>query len=72
LQRQDAELTQCLAAQNMEMYRNIDDRDSKSNFKNPYHNPVLIREHRGRDEQFVDKDFHHEEDVEDPSQFLVD
>jgi len=56
----------------MEMYRNIDDRDSKSNFKNPYHNPVLIREHHGRDEQFVDKDFHHEEDVEDPSQFLVD
>jgi hypothetical protein len=38
-QRQIAELTQLLAAQNMLMYRDIDDHNSESNFENPYHNP---------------------------------
>jgi hypothetical protein len=42
LQRQVAKLTQRRAAQNMEMYRNIDGYDSESNFANPYHNPVLF------------------------------
>jgi hypothetical protein len=37
LQRQVAELTQRLAIQNLEMYCDIDDRNSKSNFGNPYH-----------------------------------
>jgi hypothetical protein len=51
LQKQVVELTQH-AVQNMEMYHDIDDRDSKSNFKNPYHNPILVREQRGQDEEF--------------------
>jgi hypothetical protein len=28
----------------------IDGRDSKSNFKNPFHKPVLVWEQRARDE----------------------
>jgi hypothetical protein len=50
LQRQVAELTQRLAAQNLEMYCDIDGRNSESNFENPYHKPVLVREQRVRDE----------------------
>jgi hypothetical protein len=67
LQWQVAELTQRLVAQNMEMYRDIDGRNSKSNFENPYHNHVLVREHHGRDEKFQ-----LEEDVEDHSQCFID
>jgi hypothetical protein len=48
--------------QNMEMYRDIDGRNSESNFENTYHNPVLVREERCWDEEFQ-----HEEDVEDSS-----
>jgi len=44
LQKQVVELTQRLAAQNMEMYHDIDGRDSKSNFENLYHNPILGRD----------------------------
>jgi hypothetical protein len=47
LQRQVVELTQSLAAQNLEKDRKMDDRDSDSSFENPYHNPVLGREQRG-------------------------
>ncbi|GLT54896.1 hypothetical protein SLA2020_280550 [Shorea laevis] len=47
-----AELTQRLAAQNLERDREMDDRDSDSSFENPYHNPVLDREQRGRDERY--------------------
>jgi len=72
LQRQAAELTQYLAAQNMEMYRDIDGRDSESNFEKPYHNPVLIWEQRSGDEEFVDEEFQHEKDVENHSQCFVD
>jgi hypothetical protein len=50
----------------MEMYHDIDSRDSESNFENPYHNPVLVHKQRGRDDEFVD-----EEDVEDPSQCVI-
>jgi hypothetical protein len=57
LQRQVAELTQCLAMQNMDTKCDIDGRNSESNFENPYHNPVLVREQRGRDEEFVDEEF---------------
>jgi hypothetical protein len=67
LQKQVVELTQHLAAQNMEMYHDIDGRDSESNFENPYHNPVLVREQRDLDEVFQ-----HEEGVEDHSQCFVD
>jgi len=65
LQRQVAKLTQHLVAQNMEMYCDIDGRNLESNFENPYHNPILVREQRGQDEKFQ-----HEEDVENPSQCL--
>jgi hypothetical protein len=65
LQKQVVELIQHLAAQNMEMYRDIDDCNSESNFENLYHNPVLVQEHRGRGEEFVDEEFQYEEDVED-------
>jgi hypothetical protein len=51
----------------MEMYRDIDGRDSESNFENLYHNIVLVREQLGRNEEFQ-----HEEDVEDYSQCFVD
>jgi hypothetical protein len=62
------------------MYCNIDDRNSKSNFENPYHKLVLFREKRVQDEQhgdlnfrikFVDEEFQDEEDVEDSSQCFV-
>jgi hypothetical protein len=66
-----AKLTQCLAVQNMEMYCDIDGHDSESNFKNPYQNHVLVREQRGRDGEFIDEEFQHEEDVEDHSQCFV-
>jgi hypothetical protein len=65
LQKQVVELIQHLAAQNMEMYRDIDDCNSLSNFENLYHNPVLVQEQRGRGEEFVDEEFQYEEDVED-------
>jgi hypothetical protein len=42
LQRQVAELTQCLAAQNMDMKCDIDGRNLESNFENPYYNPILV------------------------------
>ncbi len=45
----------------------IDDRDSESNFENPYHNPVMVQEQRGRD-----KEFQHEEDVDDHPQCFID
>ena len=69
LHRQFAELTQHLAVQNLEIYCDIDGRNSKSNFKKPYHKPVLFWEQRVRDERhgyldfivkFVDKEFQHE------------
>jgi hypothetical protein len=47
LYMQVAELTQHLVAQNLQMHRVIDGRDSKSNFENSYHNPILVREHGG-------------------------
>jgi formylmethanofuran:tetrahydromethanopterin formyltransferase len=43
LQKQVVKLTQRLAAQNMEMYCDINGCDSKSNFENLYNNPVLVR-----------------------------
>jgi hypothetical protein len=61
------QLTQLLVAQNMEMYRDIDGHDSKSNFENLYHNSVLVWEQHGRDEEF-----RYEEDVENHSQCFVD
>jgi len=67
-----AKLTQCLAVQNMEMYCDIDSRDLDSNFENPYHNPVLVREQHCRDGEFVDEEFQYEEDIEDPCQCFVD
>jgi hypothetical protein len=51
----------------MEMYRNMDCHNSESNFENPGHNSVLVREQRGWDEEFQ-----HKENVEDPSQCFVD
>jgi hypothetical protein len=69
----------------MDIKCDIDDRNSDSNFKNSYHNLVLVREQRGRDEEFqkdefVDDEFKHgdvhddieHKDVEDPSQGFVD
>jgi hypothetical protein len=50
-------LTQHLAAQNLEMYCDIDDRNSDSNFENPYHKLVLVREQRVRDEWHEDLGF---------------
>jgi hypothetical protein len=57
LQRQVAELTQRLAVQNLEMYCDIDGRNSDSNFENPYHKPVLVWEQRIRDEWHEDLGF---------------
>jgi hypothetical protein len=57
LQRQVAELTQCLAAQKLEMYCDVDGRNSKSNFENPYQKPVLVREQCVRDEWLEDLGF---------------
>jgi len=34
--------------------------------------PILVQEHCGQDEEFVDEEFQHEEDVEDHSQCFVD
>jgi hypothetical protein len=67
LERQVMELTQRLATQSMEMYRDIKGSNSESNFENPYHNLVLVRVQCGRDEGFQ-----HEEDIEDHSQCFVD
>jgi hypothetical protein len=53
LQKHVVELTQRLAAQNMEMYCDIDGHDSESNFENPDHNPVLVWDLSGRDEEFL-------------------
>jgi hypothetical protein len=50
LQRQVAELTQHLTMQNLEMYCDIDGRNSDSNFKNLYHKHVLVQEQRVQDE----------------------
>jgi hypothetical protein len=50
LHRQVVQITQSLAAQNMEMHCDIDDRDSKFNFENPYHNPVMVWEQLVQDE----------------------
>jgi hypothetical protein len=85
LQKQAAELTQLLAAQHMDTKCDIDGPNSESNFENPYHNPILVREHHGQDEEFVDEEFQENkfideefkhrdvhEDVEDPSQGFVD
>jgi hypothetical protein len=84
LQRQVAELTQRLAAQEVGN-REMENSDSNSTFNNPYHNPAPYREQRVRDEEFVDEEFQEDEfvdeefihgdvheDVEDPSQGFVD
>jgi hypothetical protein len=57
LQSQVAELTQCLAVQNLEMYCDIDGRNSDSNFENPHHKPVLVQEQRVQDEWREDLGF---------------
>jgi hypothetical protein len=57
LQRQVTELTQRLATQNFEMYCNIDYHNSDSNFDNPYHKLVLVREQRVWDEWHEDLGF---------------
>jgi hypothetical protein len=57
LQRQVAELTDRLAVQNLEMYCDIDSHNSDSNFENPYHKPVLVREQRVWDEWHEDLGF---------------
>jgi hypothetical protein len=46
LQMRVAELTETLAAQNMDMNCDIDGCDSESNFENTHHNPILVREQR--------------------------
>ncbi|KAE8694063.1 putative Quercetin 3-O-methyltransferase 1 [Hibiscus syriacus] len=56
LQRQVAELTQRLAAQDFED-RDASDQDTNSAFENPYHNRALFREHRGREERHGDLGF---------------
>jgi len=79
LQRQVAELTQCLAAQEVDNLE-MENSDSDSTFDNPYHNPTPYREQCGHDEEFqedefVDEKFIHgdvhddveHEDVENPS-----
>ena len=57
LQRQVVELTQRLTAQNLEMHYDIDSCNSYFNFGNPYHKPVLVREHCVRDEWHKDLGF---------------
>jgi hypothetical protein len=57
LHRQKLELTQHLVAQNLEMYCDIDGCNSDSNFKNPYHKLVLVREERVQDEWHKDLGF---------------
>ncbi|KAE8700504.1 putative CCCH-type zinc finger family protein [Hibiscus syriacus] len=56
LQRQVAELTQRLAAQDFED-REASDHDTNSAFENPYHNRALFQEHRGREERHGDLSF---------------
>ncbi|KAE8696147.1 putative CCCH-type zinc finger family protein [Hibiscus syriacus] len=61
LQRQVAELTQRLAAQDLED-REASDHDTNSTFENPYHNRAGFRgagfrEHRGREERHGDLGF---------------
>jgi hypothetical protein len=63
LQRQVAELTQRLAAQEVGN-RETENSDSDSTFDNPYHNPAPYREQRGRDEEFVDEEFQEDEFVD--------
>jgi hypothetical protein len=39
-------------AQNLEMYWDIDSRNLNSNFENPYHKPVIVREQSIWDEWY--------------------
>ncbi|KAE8695306.1 hypothetical protein F3Y22_tig00110721pilonHSYRG00071 [Hibiscus syriacus] len=55
-QRQVAELTQRLAAQDFED-REASDHDTNSALENPYHNRVLFREYRGREKRHGDLSF---------------
>jgi hypothetical protein len=57
LHRQKLELTQHLMAQNLEMYCDNDGCNLDSNFKNPYHKLVLVREERVQDEWHKDLGF---------------
>jgi hypothetical protein len=57
LQRQVAELTQRLTAQNLEMDREMDGWDLDSSFENPYHNPILGREQLGWEHRYGDLGF---------------
>jgi hypothetical protein len=56
----------------MDIYRDIDNRDLVSIFENSYHNPILVREQRGWDEEFVNEEFQPEEEVQNPFQCFVD
>ncbi|KAE8695418.1 putative CCCH-type zinc finger family protein [Hibiscus syriacus] len=56
LQRQVAELTQRLAAQDFED-REASDHDNNSTFENPYYNRAGFQEHRGREERHGDLGF---------------
>jgi hypothetical protein len=49
LQRQVAKLTHRLVVQNLKRGCELDDCDSDFSFENPYHSPVLGREHRYED-----------------------
>jgi hypothetical protein len=63
LQRQVAELTQCLAAYEVGN-REMENSDFDSTFDNPYHNPAPYWEQCGRDEEeFVDEEFQEDEFV---------
>ena len=57
LQRQVAELTQHVTAQNLEMNCDVDGRNSNSNFENLYDKPILVREQRVRDDWHEDLGF---------------
>ena len=57
LQRQVAELTQHLVAQNLKMYCDVDGRNLKSNFENLYHKPVLVEKQCIRDKWCKDLGF---------------
>lgn len=54
LQRQVAELTQRLVAQD---FGNVEGHESDSSFENPYHHRVRGREHRGREDRHGDFGF---------------
>jgi len=56
LQRQVAELTRCLAMQNLDDH-DLDDRNSESSFENPYRNTILGREQSGRGKRYGDFNF---------------